>query len=151
NADIGERPGHVIRMIATDGTCPAGTIQGRPDFDRGIEGDQDSTLVIGGTPATALVIVYASRESFPNLDAKIPQRCTLVFTAETLVDGNVDPTPENNTITVEVNVRAAGNPNASASVNSPATAEPGFFVRSLKPLAVKIAAGKASVRKPVSV
>jgi cysteine-rich repeat protein len=151
NADIEpspEKPGHVIRMVASDGTCPAGTILGLPDFERGIEGDQDSILVAGGTPKTAHVVVFASRGSFPKLDAKIPQRCTLVFTAETLIAGNVDPTPENNRITVELNVRAVGNANDdSQPKDGDIIVEPGFFVRSLKPLRVRIRAGKTSARK----
>jgi cysteine-rich repeat protein len=153
NADIEpqpERPGHVIRLVASDGDCPAGTIQGLPDFERGIEGDQDSILVAGGTPKTAHVVVFASRQSFPDLDTKIPTRCTLVFTAETLIDGNIDPTPENNTITVELNVRTAKEevqPLAGPGV----VVDPGYFIRSVKPLKLKIRYGRGSAEKRVNV
>lgn len=151
NADIEpvpERPGHVIRLVASDGDCPAGTILGLPDFERGIEGDQDSILVAGGTPKTAHVVIFASHQSFPGLDTKIPARCTLVFVVETLIDGNVDPTPENNTITVELNVRAAKEqPQALAGVVD----EPGFFIRSAKPLKAKIRYGRGSAEKRIKV
>jgi cysteine-rich repeat protein len=156
NADVEpepERPGHVIHLLASDGDCPAGTIAGLPDFERGMDGDQDSILVPGGTPRTALVTVFASRQAFPDLDEKIPHRCTLVFTAVTLVDGNVDPTPENNTVTVELNVRAAGkadNPAAAAGASA-ATQQPGFFIRSVNPLKVNLALGRTSKQKVAKV
>jgi cysteine-rich repeat protein len=147
NADQGERPGHVIRLVAGDGTCPAGTIVGLPDFERGIDGDQDSILVAGGTPKTALVVVRATRQDFPGAgDDKVPQRCTLTFTAETLIPGNVDPTPENNTISIEMNVVAVGNePRAVAS----GTSLPEFFVRSAKPIALRIKRGEPTMTKSI--
>jgi cysteine-rich repeat protein len=151
NADIEpvpERPGHVIRLIASDGDCPAGTILGLPDFERGIEGDQDSILVAGGTPKTAHVVIFASHQSFPKLDPKIPTRCTLVFSAEALVDGNIDPTPDNNTITVELNVRTATAPPQALAA---APTDPGFFIRSAKPLKAKIRYGRSSASKAVKV
>ena len=141
NADVTphpEEPGHVIRIVANDGTCPTGTISGLPDFDRGTDGVQDSILVHGGSTKTALAVLTASLTSFPKLDHKVPQRCTLMFTAVTLVDGNVDPTPENNTITVEVNVVAAGkDDDGKGTTAQSAVAQvilPEFFVRSAKPV-----------------
>lgn len=164
NADIEpvrERPGHVIGLVASDGTCPAGTVAGLPDFERGVAGDQDSILVPGGTPRTALVTVVASRAAFSDLDRKIPQRCTLVFTAEALVDGNIDPTPENNTITVELNVRAAGDgggsPAAAAEMmfaamqSSEAGIAPGSFIVSVKPLRVRVRRGQTVAEKKAKV
>ncbi len=152
NADIKpffEKPGHVIRLVASDGDCPAGTIKGLPDFERGTEGDQDSILVAGGASKTALVAIVASLQSVPELSTKIPTRCTLVFTAETVVDGNVDPTPENNTITVELNVRTAKEqPQAFASGG---TVDPGFFIRSAKPFKAKIGYGRSSAAKLIKV
>jgi cysteine-rich repeat protein len=150
NADIEprpERPGHIIRLVASDGDCPAGTIQGLPDFEQGTDGDQDSILVAGGTPKTAHVIIFASHQSFPGLDTKIPTRCTLVFTAETLVDGNIDPTPDNNTITVELNVRTAKEQPQPLSL----VLDPGFYIRSAKPMKVKIRAGRGEAEKAIKV
>ncbi len=146
NADEGERPGHVIQLVANDGDCPAGTIDGLPDFERGESGDQDSTMVIGGTPKTALVTIRVRRDSFQTLDHQVPQRCTLGFTAVTLVAGNVDPTPENNTIAVELNVVSAGR-DATAATGLAATSPPEFFIRSAKPLRLKISRGAVSTGK----
>jgi len=152
NADIHpkpERPGHVIRMIASDGDCPAGTVVGRPDFEPGVEGNQDSILVAGGTVKTAHVLLLVSHKSFPKLDPKIPSRCTLMFTAETVVDGNVDPTPDNNTIMVELNVRAAsGEVQALSAGGDP---EPGLYIGSVKPLKVKIGYGRTAAQKRAKV
>lgn len=144
NADDGERPGHVIQLLASDGTCPPGTIDGRPDFERGVEGDQDSIEVLGGTPKTALVRVIGSRQQHPDAEHKIPSRCSLRFTAVTVIDGNVDPTPENNTITVELNVRLAGHDDDSERAE---LAAPEFFVTSLKPTRLSITRGKTSASK----
>jgi cysteine-rich repeat protein len=157
NADSGERPGHVIRLIADDGTCPAGTVVGLPDFERGEPGDQDSILVAGGTPKTALLVVRATRQDFGGTgDDAVPQRCTLIFTAETLIPGNVDPTPENNRISVELNVVAAGVPVAgvAAIASEPAATSdtgplPEFFVGSAKPLRLRIRPGRSSSSKSV--
>lgn len=153
NADIEpkpERPGHVIRLVASDGDCPAGTIKGLPDFERGVAGDQDSTMVAGGTPATAHVVVFAARESFRDLDQKIPMRCTLVFLAETLVDGNIDPTPENNTITVELNVRTAKGEGGQEQASRSNT-EPGFFIGSLRPLKLRVRLGSDQTQRRLAV
>ena len=96
NADVTpqpEHPGHVIQIVASDGTCPPGTIDGLPDFDRGAPGVQDSILVHGGATKTALAVLKVSRADFPALDHKVPKRCTLTFTAVALVEDNLDPTP----------------------------------------------------------
>jgi len=149
NADEGERPGHVIQLVAEDGDCPPGTIDGLPDFERGEDGDQDSILVMGGTPKTALLRVTVRRAVFEKLDQQVPQRCTLRFTALTRVDGNVDPTPENNSIAVELNVKTAGGPVGDASGQA-VTTLPEFFIGSARPLRLKISRGTTTIRKTLS-
>lgn len=148
NADSGERPGHPILLIAKDDTCPPGTILGAPDFDRGSPGDQDSALVAGGTPATAHVVVRITRDSFPKLDNKVPVRCLLSFSAVTLIEGNQDPTPEDNSIAVELNVTAAGRGEDDQTRLSPDGLSD-YFVASARPLKLKIARGSAASSKTI--
>jgi cysteine-rich repeat protein len=136
-----ESPGHLIQVIAADGTCPPGTIQGQPDFNRDIGGDQDTLNVAGGTRSTARVAIRATTDSFPGLDRKVPRRCTLSFSARAAVSGSYDPTPENNTIAVELNVYAGSNELVTLP---PGTELPEFSIRSLKPLKVSIPKGNAS-------
>lgn len=150
NADEGERPGHNIQVVVEQGTCPEGTVASKPDFDPGAPGEQESTLVKGGTPATALLVLAAQRSSFPRLKHDVPLRCSLVVSAVTLLDGNVDPTPENNTIKLEVNVTTAGGEDDDES-RVDATGLPEFFIDSARPLKVKIARGRAASVKTIPV
>ncbi|MBI3387366.1 MAG: DUF4215 domain-containing protein, partial [Deltaproteobacteria bacterium] len=140
NADIlpaPERPGHLIQVIANDGTCPTGTIVGLPDLVSGIPGDQDTALVRGGFGTPARVHLHVTRAGFPNATRKIPQRCTLTFTARTLLDGVFDPTAANNTVEVELNVTATG--------PAPQTALPAFVLKSVRPVSLSIDRGNSQV------
>ena len=107
NADIlptPERPGHLVQLLASDGTCPPGTVLGA-DFESGAAGNQDIALVKGGRSAVAHVTIVVSTTAFPNLTRDTPQTCTLIFKARTVLDGNFDPTADN-TATVELDVQA---------------------------------------------
>jgi cysteine-rich repeat protein len=144
NADIlpaPERPGHLIQVIASDGTCPTGTIVGLPDLVSGTAGDQDTALVRGGLGKPARVHLQVTRAGFPNATRKIPQRCTLTFTARTLLDGVFDPTAANNTVEVELNVTAVG--------PTPQTALPAFVLKSVRPVSLSIVRGSAQVAHSV--
>ena len=125
-----ESPGHAIRLTASDGDCPPGTVSGQPDFDRGIAGVQDTVVVDGGIPATAIADVTVSRATFQPFDHRIPQRCTLRFTAVEAGATSDDPTPDNNSIVVHLDVTDTGDP-----VHSD---EDEFFVESMKPLTIKL-------------
>lgn len=138
-----ETPGHLIQVVATDGTCPAGTIAGRPDFNTAVDGYQDTLLVKGGTRATAIVGVRVTPQAFPKLDRKVPLRCTVTFTARTIADGSIDPTPENDSIAVELNVFARSkNPAPPAEL-------PEYCVRSLKPQRLSIGRGAVQTVKSI--
>jgi len=93
-------PGHEIRLVAEDGSCPAGTL-GSPDFDRRTEGSQDLVLVRGGGRKTARVPLIVHADAFTSPDRQTPAHCTLRFTA---VGPGSDPTPENNVVEVELEV-----------------------------------------------
>jgi len=107
NADIlpsKESPGHVIRLVVTDGTCPPGTVAGLADFDGRTPGAQDNVLLAGGMAKIGRVPLSISRASFATFNHLAPARCNLQVTASALVVGNVDPTPANNVLPVELNV-----------------------------------------------
>ncbi|HVM97957.1 MAG TPA: hypothetical protein VMT89_16300 [Candidatus Acidoferrales bacterium] len=109
NADVSpvvEKPGHIIRLSVSDGTCPVGTVVGLPDFDTRpvAPGQQDSVLLAGGKAKTATVPITITSAAFTTFNRKAPLRCTLSVEATTVLAGNVDPTPRNNVIPVELNI-----------------------------------------------
>jgi hypothetical protein len=144
NADVNpvrEDPGHQIRLVATDGDCPQGTVTGQPDFDRGAEGVQDTTLVAGGTPATAIAQVTVSRDMFAPFDHRTPTRCTLWFFASEASGDSEDPTPDNNAYAVNLDVTDSADPVGQTGDE--------FWVESMKPVAIKIPPGQASVSQQI--
>lgn len=144
NADRGEKPGHVVRLIAEDGDCPPGTITAGPDFDARTPGDQDSLLVAGGATKSAMLTVRVARADFTSPNAKTPSRCALALRVEADVPGgNTDPAPSNDAVPLEINVFDRGDaPQATAHES---------FLDSLKPIALRIAAGAADRSRSVKV
>jgi cysteine-rich repeat protein len=143
NADTGESTGHVVRLIAEDGDCPAGTISSGPDFDPATPGNQDSRLVAGGATKGAEIVVTVARADFTSVNASTPTRCRLELRVEADVIGNSDPVPSNDVTPLEINVIDQGDPQIATAHES--------FVESLKPLALRIAAGQATRSKVVKV
>ena len=144
NADVNperEEPGHTIRLTASDGDCPPGTVTGQPDFDRGVPGVQDTTVVAGGLPSTAIADVTISREGFAPFDHKIPTRCTLWFTAEEATGESDDPTPDNNVVAVHLDVTDTEDPVHAE--------EDEFFVASMDPITIRINQGQTEVKKQI--
>lgn len=144
NADVTpvrESPGHAIRLVMSDGDCPVGTVTGQPDFDRGAPGVQDTVVLSGGVPATAIADVTVSRDAFTPFDKKIPTRCHLRVTASEATGASDDPTPDNNTAPVALDVTDTGD-SAHSGLEE-------FFVASMDPVTVKIAKGQASVTKQI--
>ena len=144
NADVSpvrESPGHAIRLTASDGDCPPGTVTGQPDFDRGTPGVQDTTVVEGGLPSTAIAEVTVSRDTFAPFNQRIPERCTLWMAASEASGASDDPTPDNNTITVALDVTDNDDPTH--------TDEDEFFVESMDPVTVKVQPGQAVVTRQI--
>ena len=144
NADVvhgRENPGHPMRLVAVDGDCPEGTVSRQPDFDRGSEGVQDTVTVPGGNPATAIAEFTVSREGFAPFDHRIPQRCTLWLDVFEASSSSEDPTPDNNTFALELNV--------TDTLDSTHTGEDEFFVESMSPITVTIPAGAELVTKQI--
>ncbi|MBI1814828.1 MAG: DUF4215 domain-containing protein [Deltaproteobacteria bacterium] len=119
NADVllaTEQLGHVIQLSAGSADCPAGTIVGRPDFQSSDAGDQDIVALAGGRSKTAVVTLSISG-AFNSVNRKAPHRCTLSFTATTVVPfGAPDPTPKNNTVTLELNVVDETDPEQTTAI-----------------------------------
>jgi Tol biopolymer transport system component len=107
NADIGppvERPGHTVQVVASDGTCPPGTVSGRANINRT---GSDSILLAGGRMAAATIPITVSSNAFSTFSRLAPTRCTLQVAATTVLNtgqDNRDPSPANNTVGVELNV-----------------------------------------------
>lgn len=145
NADIlpnPEKPGHTIQLVA-NGDCPAGTIVGLPDFGKAAAGPSDTVVVAGGTTRTAKVSLHIDRAAFTTFNGKAPARCTLVFTATTVSPASwFEPTLENNSVTVELNVNDKNDPAQSTTHES--------LIRSIAPATVTLKVGTTSKIKNVT-
>jgi hypothetical protein len=138
-----ERPGHTIELTVPATDCPAGTIAGAPDFDAKTPGAQSTVLLAGGTTKTAVVPLYVSSAAFTTFNRKAPNRCTVTLQAATIdPPGSVDPTPENNSVTVELNIIDKNDPELTATHES--------VLKSRKPVTVTLAKGKSTVAKNVT-
>jgi len=143
NGAPGEKPGHTIQLTV-GGDCPDGTVVGVPDFDKAAAGSPDTAVVAGGRPRTARVSLHIDSAAFTTFNAKSPRRCTLIFTAKTVEPTTwFEPTPENNTIAVELNVTDKNDPGQSTKHES--------VLQSIAPVRVGLSRGKASRTKGTKV
>lgn len=144
NADPNaEVPADTIQLTGDKGDCPAGTLVGPADFFPKTTGADDSmVLLTGGKSATAVVPVTVFPGHFMTFNHKAPTRCTLTFTASTLVGGNVDPISQNNFVTVELNVVDKHDPE---TIQSAAAHE--SVIQSIPPIIVTIGERKSTVLK----
>ncbi len=144
NADIlpsAETPGHTTKLVASDGSCPAGTIVGLPDFDFIDPGDQDTVQLAGGKARSATVTLNIDSAAFAGLHQQTPMRCTLLFgTVITQPVGSLDPTSGNSGALLELNVVDR---NTSATVTQP-------VLKSVAPVKIQIPRGRTSVTKKVT-
>ena len=99
NADAaGSAP---IRLTATG----CGPVTGvAVDFDRRTPGAQDTVVVRAGKAKTAVVSVDVSSALVNTPDRRLPAHCLLTFEAQAAVPGNVDPTPDDNSVTADLAV-----------------------------------------------
>jgi cysteine-rich repeat protein len=137
-ADATPRPLH---LVAADGDCPIGTIDGLPDLDAALPGAQDTVQLAGGRSAIATVPLRISAALFRSLNKKSPQRCTLTFEVAVPLAGNLDPSPDNNFLTTELNV-------VDLSDADPYLAHQTAVTSSL-PLRVTIRRGKSEAQRQV--
>lgn len=144
NADVlpsVENPGHTVQLTANDGECPSGTVLGLPDFDRSADGAQDSVLLAGGKAATATVKLEIRAADFTAFNRIAPARCALMFSVSS-PDGG-DPTPQNNTVPLEISVLDAN--------DSPQSDLHESFIESLGPLKLFIRKGKGERKRTLNV
>ena len=139
NADVApfpETPGHSIKLVASGGDCPPGTIVGLPDFNGYVPGDQDTVQLAGGKSRSASVALNIDSAAFAGLHQQVPMRCTLTFTAAVAQPGvSLDPTLANNVALLELNVV---NKNAGGTTVQP-------VLKSVAPLKINIPRGQTSV------
>ncbi|MBI1813780.1 MAG: DUF4215 domain-containing protein [Deltaproteobacteria bacterium] len=113
--------GHTIRLVSSDGDCPAGTVAQSPN---------DS------------VSIHVTRTAFPNATKEIPQRCTLTFSVHAEPQDVTEPTPENNVVSVELNVLDGTVPSVATQTR--------FVLRSLNSIRATILRGWDSLPAIVS-
>jgi len=140
NADpAGVPPTSIQAVVSSD--CPAGVSIGQPDFVASTVAVDDTVTLAAGHTASAVVPVTIHPLDFSNQNHKAPSRCTLTFSAAAQVPGNTDPTPPNNTETVELSVVDKNAPEQATNDES--------LVDSLGPLTVRMNKNVASVLKKV--
>ena len=77
-----------------------------PNFYPAASTPTDTADFRGGSQKTAVVPITVRANDFSTHNRKAPTRCTLTLTSRTQLTGtaNLDPTPENNIVSVEINV-----------------------------------------------
>ena len=93
-----------IQMTASDGDCPSGTVVGVPDLDPLQPGAQPSVALAPGKSTYATVQLRIDATQFHSINKKSPQRCTLAIEVAVPLAGNLDPSPDNNLVTPEIDV-----------------------------------------------
>jgi nitrous oxidase accessory protein NosD len=99
NADVEpypERPGHEIRVVVENGSCPPELAIGVVDFDPRARDAQSTVQVDGGRKRRARIPLHVERATMP-----ASLRCTLEAHA---IGSEDDPTPANNHVQVVVEV-----------------------------------------------
>jgi hypothetical protein len=104
NNDTDPNATQTIQLTANNIDCPAGTIQAMPDFELATPGVQDTITLRGRQTKAAIVLLNLAAGDFTTFNSDAPARCTLSFASASTIPGNVDPSPENNSMPIEINV-----------------------------------------------
>jgi hypothetical protein len=136
-------PTRGARLVASDGTCPAGTVSGLPDFDRSTPGTQDTVLLPPGKSAAATVPIIVPHFQFLTHNRLAPTRCRIALSVEAAAPGGVDLSSSNDTVPLELSVVDRNDP-PQHDVHESA-------ISSAKVRKVNIGRGRTSARKTVSV
>jgi hypothetical protein len=90
---------HTVRLVASDGDCPVGTV-GTPDFDKRTPGAQDTVDLKAGAKRGARVPITVDGSTFSTPNVVAPHRCTLHLTLEAVDSVSSDANPANNVVDV---------------------------------------------------
>ena len=132
---VGAAAAQTIRLTADPGDCPAGLLAGLPDFDPTTPVAEDAiTLAPGANAEAAVPLEITSSEFSGSFNRKVPVRCTMTFTSS-IVPAPVspDPSPQNNTTTLEVSVTDAAHP-ATPRLHE-------TYIKAVNPLSVTLRGG----------
>lgn len=91
-----------MQLTATSSDCPSGTILQQPDFEPGTAGAQ-TTVTLAARRARQAIVLLDVTTAFDTFNRKAPARCAITFTVASTAVDNVDPTPSNNSTTMELN------------------------------------------------
>ena len=130
-----------LQLVVTDGDCPAGTVDGLPDFDRTTGGSQDTVMLAGGRSSVAAVPLRIPATAFTSLNKRSPTRCSLTLDVRVVLPGNQDPTPENNFTTLDLSVYDA--------TDSDPMVQHQTAINGVPPLRVNIPQGKTAATRQV--
>ncbi len=104
NGSVTDPVKRLIRLVVDEGDCPRGVLVEAPDFNSTLPGAQDTALLAGGQVAYASIPLRFDPEVFQPINRKSPRRCSMRLHAAVVSAGNVDPSPDNNTAILELNV-----------------------------------------------
>jgi hypothetical protein len=122
-----------VELVASDGDCPAGTVTSTPV----------ALLLAPGKKANALVVLAFDPAVLTTLNPDTPTRCTIGLMAGATIPGNLDPSPSNNVVPVQIDVFDLGDVATATAHES--------FVRTVKRVKAKIGDGDTSVARLVRV
>ncbi len=103
NGDHTPGTSHAVELTLSH-DCPGGTIVAGPDFQPNSDSINATIVLAAGKVKRAVTELRIDSAAFTSVNHSTPQRCTLTFHADTPLPGNVDPTPRNNSVTLELNV-----------------------------------------------
>lgn len=103
NVDPKGEPAQNISLALVSTTCPAGVVFTQPDFDPKTPGEQTQVQLNPGQAKAAAVFVTVSHADIASLQPTLPFRCVVHLHAAVNLPGNVDPSPTNNDLQVELN------------------------------------------------
>jgi cysteine-rich repeat protein len=132
-----------IRLSVDGGDCPPGTLLQAADFDTTTSQLDDTTSLAGGRSAYASILLRFDPSAFAPINKRSPRRCTMSLRADVALNGNADPSADNNIATLEINV--------IDTVVRPVPPAHQTSVNSAKPLSVRVRSGKESATRNLRV